>query len=212
VALMRLSSASLLCCFSADHILKFFSAPQDIKAGAIVNMVKHMLVKTPKSMLLACYRGAKSRAHDSFKAEEAQLEDLKGSKQTAYDQGSGRKSQHYGLPGAKGRNNSRRQDVATERGTGLDEELAAWRATPGEAVRQSLAAAVGVPVFPLPRERYPAYDGYPQAMVDWELRKRSVQMALDEELECREDVLHELEKRIEEVCFLFRVFSNGKFL
>lgn len=198
IALIRLSSASLLCSYNTDHILKFFSSQQDLKASSIVNMTKHMLAKTPKPMLLACYRGAKSRSHDTFVSNKADITDLNGAKRVAYNQ-HGRKDGRDGLPGAKNRSSSRRHDEASMRGSDLDDELASWRATAGESVRQSLAAQAGAPVFPLPRERYPAYDGYPQAMIDWELRKRSVQMALDDELECREDVLRELEKRIEEV-------------
>lgn len=206
VALIRLSSASLLCVYSSEHILRYFSAQQDMKAASIVSMVQHMLAKTPKPLLLACYRGAKSKAHDTFKQEISEVEDHKGHKEVAFDSKRGHKGSSHGLPGAKSRL-SKKSAVQTSREVGIEEDLAAWRASPAESVRQSLAAEVGSPVFPLPRGRYPAYDGYPKSMVDWELRKRSVQMTLDEELECREDVLRELEKRIAEVCIL--LLSNS---
>lgn len=208
VAIIRMSSASLLCSYSADHIMKFFAAQQEMKASSLVNMVKHMMAMTPKSMLLACYRGVKSRAHDMFKSEKAEIEDLKAPKRVVYKANTGHRGTQSGLPGSKGRNASRKFDLTNPSGIDLDDEIAAWRATPAEAVRQSLAAEVGTPLFPLPRGRYPAYDGFPKAMIDWELRKRSVQMALDEEIECREDVLHELEKRIEEVFFMKQYFNS----
>ena len=199
VALMRLSAASLLCVYSSEHILRFFSAQQDIKASSIVSMVQQMLAKTPKSLLLACYRGAKSKAHDTFKHEPLEVEGSKGSKDD-FKSKRGPKGSYHGLPGAKSRL-SKKHAVQATREVEVEEDVAAWRASPVESVRQSLAAEVGSPIFPLPRGRYPAYDGYPKSMVDWELRKRSVQMTLDEELECREDVLRELEKRIAEVFY-----------
>lgn len=192
VALIRLSGPSLLCAHSSEHILRYFSAQQDFKAASIVSMVQHMMVKAPKNLLLACYRGAASRAHDTFTHEDVAARQEQHVKRSRHNMS--------GLPGASNRA-PKRLDPSKLAGSGdnLEAEMAAWRASPIEAVRQSLAAEAGTPVFPLPRGRYPAYDGYPKAMVDWELRKRSVQMTLDEELECREDVLHELEQRISEV-------------
>ena len=189
VVIMRLCNPSLLCVHSAEHILRFFALQQDIKASSIISMVEHMIVKTPKNLFVACYRGVKSKAHDTFVSVSSEV--LKNSSSVKNN-----KLKDTGLPGSGNRPSSASKSL---RGGDLDAEIAAWRATPVESIRQSLSAEAGSPVFPLPRGKYPAYDGYPKSVVDWELRKRSVQVTLDEELECREDVLKELEKRITEV-------------
>lgn len=47
--------------------------------------------------------------------------------------------------------------------------------------------------------RYPAYDGYPKYLVDWQLRDRDHAMALHNEISRREDVLHQLERKITQI-------------
>jgi hypothetical protein len=47
--------------------------------------------------------------------------------------------------------------------------------------------------------RYPAYFGYPKFMVDWQLRGREKAMSIRNELERRDDVLHILERKIEQI-------------
>lgn len=44
--------------------------------------------------------------------------------------------------------------------------------------------------------RYPAYDGHPKFLVDWELKKRDKALALQQEVERREDVLITLQAKI----------------
>ena len=84
---------------------------------------------------------------------------------------------------------------------------------------QSMALHAGYPIHPLPIGRYstaycifahdflniapirfigryPAYDGHPKFLVDWEIKKRDKALALQEEIFRREDVLHILQQKV----------------
>lgn len=69
--------------------------------------------------------------------------------------------------------------------------------------RDSISGSEGKPVFPLPRGRYPAYDGYPPYLVDWQLKERSLALSMQRELQSRETALEELENRMEQVSNLY---------
>jgi hypothetical protein len=62
-----------------------------------------------------------------------------------------------------------------------------------------MALHAGHPIFPLTTGRYPAYDGYPKYLVDWEIKKRERGMKLEQEVKRREDVLADLQAKIAQV-------------
>jgi hypothetical protein len=65
-----------------------------------------------------------------------------------------------------------------------------------DEARENLALASGKPVFPLPKYRYPVYDGYPIKMFDLQIKERERVMALTQEVSRREGVLRALEKKL----------------
>jgi hypothetical protein len=75
-------------------------------------------------------------------------------------------------------------------------------------IRESIADSEGAPIFPLPRGRYPAFDGYPPHLVDWQVKERSIALSMQQEISSRESALEELEARIAQV----RVFYLTLFL
>lgn len=66
-------------------------------------------------------------------------------------------------------------------------------------MQSSMALSSDSPIFPLYKGRYPAYFGYPKFMVDWQLRGREKAMSIRNELERRDDVLHIIERKIEQI-------------
>jgi hypothetical protein len=62
--------------------------------------------------------------------------------------------------------------------------------------RESIATTKGKAVFPLPRGRYPAYDGFPAHLVDWQLKDRERAMALNTEISSRQEVLEDLSEKV----------------
>jgi hypothetical protein len=63
----------------------------------------------------------------------------------------------------------------------------------------SISSQEGKPLFPLPKGQYPAYDGYPAHLLDWQVQERSRVLAMKKEIELREDTLLELEQHIQKV-------------
>ena len=75
-----------------------------------------------------------------------------------------------------------------------------WDLDDVEQARECLALNGGHPLFPLPSGRYPAYDGYPTYVVDWQLRDRKAAMDLGKETGVEEeDVLESLQSRLAKV-------------
>jgi hypothetical protein len=66
-------------------------------------------------------------------------------------------------------------------------------------VHLSVAAQEGKPLFPLPKGQYPAYDGYPAHLLDWQVQERARVLSMKREIQVREDTLLELENHIKEV-------------
>ncbi|CAE7570132.1 TBC1D31, partial [Symbiodinium microadriaticum] len=66
-------------------------------------------------------------------------------------------------------------------------------------VRECIAAQEGQAIFPLPKGRYPAYDGFPPYLVDWQAKERALALAMKREVTAKESALNELEKQIREV-------------
>jgi hypothetical protein len=63
-------------------------------------------------------------------------------------------------------------------------------------VHVSISRQEGKPLFPLPKGQYPAYDGYPAHLLDWQVQERSRVLAMKREIEVREETLLELEQHI----------------
>lgn len=88
--------------------------------------------------------------------------------------------------------------------TGPQDVQEALRSSPEEAMyeedeaRLNLALSNGQPRFPLPvgTASYPAYDGYPQHIVDIQIRERNRVLALSKEVSRKEGVLKTLEEKI----------------
>jgi hypothetical protein len=75
-----------------------------------------------------------------------------------------------------------------------------WDLDDVEQARECLALNGGHPIFPLPSGRYPAYDGYPAYVVDWQLRDRKAAMDMGKETGVEEeDVLENLQSRLAKV-------------
>ena len=69
-----------------------------------------------------------------------------------------------------------------------------------DQARECLAMQGGHPVFPLPTGRYPAYDGFPQYQLDWQLRDRKAAMELGKDTGAEdENMLEQLQMRVEKV-------------
>ena len=66
-----------------------------------------------------------------------------------------------------------------------------------EQIRDSMNSTYGQPIWPLPKGRYPCYDGLPVSVVDWQLREREFALAISNEVTRRDDVLHQLERKVE---------------
>ena len=61
--------------------------------------------------------------------------------------------------------------------------------------------------------RYPAYDGHPKFLVDWELKKRDKALSLQEEISRREDVLGTLHQKVfHAVCTKLETLGNLFFI
>jgi hypothetical protein len=69
-------------------------------------------------------------------------------------------------------------------------------------VREDIAAQEGNPIFPLPKGRYPAYDGFPPYLVDWQAKERALALAMKKEVAAKESALNELESQIKQVTSL----------
>lgn len=191
VALMRICAPAIIPVRNQDVVTKFFSAQQDISVASVISMVEAMKASTPRSALMAFHRVSKTIEEENHKRALAE----KGLKKKSKS-----RLQPKILPGSRNR-----QDNAEAREAEAEVTPTETRASPVENLRDAIVFDVGNPIFPLPRGRYPAYDGYPKAIVDWELKKRAVQMSLNAELDSREEVLVSLEKRIAEVCILQHV-------
>jgi len=69
-----------------------------------------------------------------------------------------------------------------------------------DQARECLALQGGHPVFPLTSGRYPAYDGYPKYLLDWQLRDRKAALELDDNMGVTdENVLDRLKLRVEAI-------------
>lgn len=68
-----------------------------------------------------------------------------------------------------------------------------------QQARASIAASAGSPILSLLKGRYPAYDGYPVFIVDWQIEQREKAIALTVEGERRQDVLRQLEMKVVQV-------------
>jgi hypothetical protein len=70
-----------------------------------------------------------------------------------------------------------------------------------DEARLNLALSNGTPRFPLPAHvsQYPVYDGYPQEVLDIQIRERNKVLMLSKEVSRRESSLQALEKKIEEI-------------
>jgi hypothetical protein len=189
VALMRTCASAIIPVRNQDVIAKFFAAQQDIAVSNVINMIESMKSSTARSALMAFHRVSKTIEEENRKHALAERVVKKRSKS---------RLQPKILPGARNRQNNDDQTEAA--GVDADDMYPLeTRATPVENLRDAMVFEIGNPIFPLPRGRYPAYDGYPKAIVDWELKKRAVQMSLNAELDGREEVLASLEERIAEV-------------
>lgn len=69
----------------------------------------------------------------------------------------------------------------------------------GDQIKDSIARSVGFPIWPLPQGRYPAYDGYPKTLVNWQLDQRDKAMSLNNEAQRRDDVMKTLERKLEQL-------------
>jgi hypothetical protein len=81
------------------------------------------------------------------------------------------------------------------------------------AGQENMALHAGSPIFPLSMGRYPAYDGHPRFLVDWELKKRDKALALQQEVDRREDVLITLQAKVKVSLFshLFLTVNFARF-
>lgn len=70
-------------------------------------------------------------------------------------------------------------------------------------VREDMVAQEGNPIFPLPKGRYPAYDGFPPYLVDWQAKERALALAMKKEVAAKESALSELENQIKQVGIVF---------
>ena len=70
-----------------------------------------------------------------------------------------------------------------------------------DEARLNLALYRGSPKFPLPHNcaQYPVYDGYPQEILDIQIRERNKVLLLSKEVTRRESTLKLLEKKIEDI-------------
>jgi len=69
-----------------------------------------------------------------------------------------------------------------------------------DQARECLALQSGHPLFPLPSGRYPAYDGFPKYLLDWQLRDRKAAMELGKDTGMQdENLLESLQQRVEKV-------------
>jgi hypothetical protein len=188
VALMRTCASAILSVRNHDVVAKFFSAQQDITVSTVISLMEAMKSSTPRSALMAFHRVSKTIEEENRKQAQSERVVKKRSKS---------RLQPKILPGARNRQRNDESSEVVE----IDADMYPLesRATPVENLRDAMVFEIGSPVFPLPRGRYPAYDGYPKAVVDWELKKRAVQMSLNAELDGREEVLASLEERIAEV-------------
>ena len=69
-------------------------------------------------------------------------------------------------------------------------------------VRESIVAQEGQAIFPIPKGRYPAYDGFPPYLVDWQAKERALALAMKREVKAKESALNELENQIKQVRLL----------
>lgn len=70
-------------------------------------------------------------------------------------------------------------------------------------IHLSVAAQEGKPLFPLPKGQYPAYDGYPSHLLDWQVQERARVLSMKQEIQVRENTLLDLEHHIKEVSLPF---------
>eukprot|EP01038_Epipyxis_sp_PR26KG_P005019 gene5019-7007_t len=68
-----------------------------------------------------------------------------------------------------------------------------------EQIQQNLALSNGKPCYPLPKSRYPIYDGFPQKIYNMHIQERRRAIALSEEISHREEVLKQLELKLTEI-------------
>ena len=80
----------------------------------------------------------------------------------------------------------------------LAEGVAGGRANDVGEARECLALQGGHALFPLPTGLYPAYDGFPSYIVDWQLRDRKAALELDPGAAAgsQEDILEQLQSRL----------------
>ena len=62
--------------------------------------------------------------------------------------------------------------------------------------RDSVGAHEGYPVFPLPRGGYPAFDGYPPHLLDWQSKERAMALSMKKEIRDNESCLKELQEKL----------------
>ena len=60
----------------------------------------------------------------------------------------------------------------------------------------SMAQYAGQAIFPLPKNGYPAYSGYPKTIVDWEIKKRESIIAIHKEMHGHAELLSQLRDRV----------------
>jgi hypothetical protein len=62
--------------------------------------------------------------------------------------------------------------------------------------RDSMGAQEGQPIFPLPRGGYPAFDGYPPHLLDWQSKERALALSMKKEIRDNESCLQELQQKL----------------
>jgi hypothetical protein len=65
--------------------------------------------------------------------------------------------------------------------------------------KNTVVQSGGNPIFPLPKGRYPAYDGYPKFIVDWQLQEREVAMGMLKTEHRKESALEDMEEKMKAI-------------
>jgi len=65
--------------------------------------------------------------------------------------------------------------------------------------KNTVVQSGGNPIYPLPKGRYPAYDGYPKFIVDWQLQEREVAMGMLKTEHKKESALEDMEEKMKAI-------------
>ncbi len=171
IALMKdMKSLLFSSCDTKEKIVQAFQMQQNLRVEMIKHSIEEMLQQTP----VKYFSGVVTRYIDN----------------TRLELGADNIHDTFGA-GIAASTNSPTKIGSNAGAVGMQES---------DEVKVNLALANGIPKFPVPiGVNYPIYDGFPNQLIDMQIKERNKVLALQKEMKRKEVVLKELENKVQSI-------------